>query len=91
MSELTDQDKQIAIAEKSREQSEAQAAADITRQKAVKESELVQTVRETAIAERSKEVEIVKAKESAEKQVISVTVAAEAEKKLQKTSPNRYG
>ena len=79
-SELTEQDKQIAIAEKSREQSEAQAAADIARQKAVKESELVQTVRETSIAERSKEVEIVKAKESAEKQAISVTVAAEAEK-----------
>lgn len=78
--ELTDQDKQIAIAEKSKEQSEAAAAADVARQEAVKESEQVQTVRETAIAERSKEVEIVKAKESAEKQAISVTFAAEAEK-----------
>jgi uncharacterized membrane protein YqiK len=78
--ELADQDKQIAIAEKSREQSEAQAEADVARQKAVKEAEQVQTVRDTAIAERSKEVELVKARESAEQQAIRITVAAEAEK-----------
>lgn len=78
--ELAGQDKQIAIAEKSREQSEAQAEADIARQKAVKEAEHVQTVRDTAIAERSKEVELVKARESAEQQAIRITVAAEAEK-----------
>ena len=78
--ELADQDKQIAVAEKSKAQSEAQAEADVARQKAVKESEQVQTVRETAIASRAKEVELVKAREAAEKQAISVTVAAEAEK-----------
>ena len=78
--ELADQDKQIAIAEKSKAHSEAQAQADVARQQAVKESEQVHTVRETAIAERAKEVELVKAREAAEKQAIGVTVAAEAEK-----------
>ena len=78
--ELADQDKQIAVAEKSKAQSEAQAQADVARQQAVKESEQVQTVRETAIAERAKAVELVKAREAAEQQAISVTVAAEAEK-----------
>lgn len=79
--ELADQDKQIAIAEKSREQSEAQAQADVARQTAVKEEETVLTVRETEIAERSKAVEVVKAREDAEKHAISITVAAQAEKK----------
>jgi uncharacterized membrane protein YqiK len=78
--ELAEQVKQIAVAEKSKEQSEAQAQADIARQKAVKEEETVRTVRETEVAERAKAVEVVKAREMAEKQAISVTVAAEAEK-----------
>ncbi|MDH5356625.1 MAG: flotillin family protein [Gammaproteobacteria bacterium] len=78
--EIADQDKEIAVAEKSKEKSQTQAEADIARQKAVKESEQVQTVRETAIAERKKEIQLVNAREEAEKQAISVTVAAEAEK-----------
>ena len=78
--ELAEQDKAIAIAEKTKEQSEAQAEADLARQKAVKESEMVNTVRETQIAERAKEVVLVKAREEAERQAIQVTVAAEAEK-----------
>lgn len=78
--ELAEQDKQIAVAEKTKAQSEAQAEADRARQKAVKEAEGVSTVRETEIADRAKAVELVKARESAERQAISVTVAAEAEK-----------
>ena len=78
--ELAEQDKAIAVAEKSKAQSEAQAEADRARQKAVKEAEAVQTVRETEVAERAKGVELVKAREDAERQAISVTVAAEAEK-----------
>ncbi len=78
--EIADQDKEIAVAEKSKEKSQTQAEADIARQKAVKESEHVQTVRETAIAERHKGIQLVNAREVAEKQAISVTVAAEAEK-----------
>lgn len=78
--EIAGQDKEIAVAEKSKEKSQMQAEADIARQKAVKESEHVQTVKETAIAERQKEIQLVNAREVAEKQAISVTVAAEAEK-----------
>jgi uncharacterized membrane protein YqiK len=78
--ELAEQDKAIAIAEKSKAQSEAQAEADQARQKAVKESEMVHTVRETEIAERTKQVVLVKAREEAEQQAIQITVAAEAEK-----------
>lgn len=78
--EIADQDKSIAVAEKSKEKSQAQAEADVARQKAVKESEQVQTVIETAIAERKKGIELVKAREDAEKQAIAITVAAEAEK-----------
>jgi uncharacterized membrane protein YqiK len=78
--EMAEQDKAIAIAEKTKAQSEAQAEADRARQKAVKEAEGVQTVRETEVAERTKAVELVKAHEAAERQAISVTIAAEAEK-----------
>ncbi|MDH5360603.1 MAG: SPFH domain-containing protein [Gammaproteobacteria bacterium] len=78
--EISEQDKAIAVAEKSKEKSQAQAEADIARQGAVKESEKVQTVKETAIAERKKEIEIIQAREDAEKQAIQLTVAAEAEK-----------
>lgn len=78
--EIADQDKAIAVAEKSKEKSQAQAEADVARQKAVKESEQVETVKETAIAERKKGIELVKAREDAEKQAIALTVAAEAEK-----------
>ena len=78
--ELAEQDKEIAVAERSKAQSEAQAEADRARQKAVKEAEVVQTVRDTEVAERAKAVELVKARESAERQAIAVTVAAEAEK-----------
>lgn len=78
--ELAEQDKAIAVAEKSRAQSEAQAEADKARQAAIREKELVDTVRETEIAERTKAVELVKAKETAEREAIKVTVAATSEK-----------
>ena len=78
--ELTEQDKEIAIAEKSKALSESMAEADRARQEATKEQEIVQTVRETEVAERAKAVELVKAREAAERQAISITVAAEAEK-----------
>jgi uncharacterized membrane protein YqiK len=78
--ELAEQDRAIAIAEKSRAQSEAQAEADRARSIAVKEEEAVVTVRETEIAERAKQVELVKARENAEREAIKIKIAAEAEK-----------
>lgn len=78
--ELAEQDRSIAIAEKSKEESVAAAEADKARAEAVRASEQVITVRETAKAERQKDVELVEARQAAEKQAISVTVAADAQK-----------
>ncbi|MCP3940476.1 MAG: flotillin family protein [Desulfobacteraceae bacterium] len=78
--ELAEQDKAIAIAERSRAQSEAQAEADRARAIAVKEEEAVKTVRDTEIAERTKAVELVKARENAEREAIKIKIAADTEK-----------
>lgn len=78
--ELAEQDRAIAIAEKSRAESEAKAQADLARAQAVKAEEEVITVRETQRAERAKAVELVAAKQAAEKDAIAITVAAEASK-----------
>ncbi len=77
---LQDQDRHIALATKSREESEAQADADRARAQAVEAEEAVVTVREQAKAEREKVIELVEARKRAERDAISMTVAAEAEK-----------
>ena len=79
--ELAEQERAIAVAEKSRAESEAKAQADQARAQAVKAEEEVLTVRETQRAEREKAVELVAAKQAAEKDAIAITVAAEAGKK----------
>ncbi|MDJ0908711.1 MAG: flotillin family protein [Woeseiaceae bacterium] len=78
--ELAEQEKSIAVAEKSKAESIAQAEADKARALAVKEEEGVRTVRQVETAEREKEVELVQARQAAETDAISITVAAEAEK-----------
>ena len=78
--ELAEQDRAIAVAEKSRAESEAKAEADKARAAAVREEESVITVRETERAERAKAVELIAAQEAAQKEAIALTVAAEAEK-----------
>jgi len=78
--ELSEQDRNIAIAEKSKEQSIAQAQADIARAEAVKAQEQVVTVREKEKAERQKVIELVEARQIAERDAISIKVGAEAEK-----------
>ncbi|NHB57713.1 flotillin family protein [Acinetobacter sp. 194] len=78
--ELAEQDRAIAIAEKSRAESEAKALADQARAQAVKAEEEVVTVRETQRAERLKAVELVAAKQAAETDAIAITVAAAASK-----------
>ena len=79
--EIAEQDRAIAIAEKSKAESEAKAQADKARAEAVKAEEEVVTVRETQRAERQKAVELVAAKQAAEKDAIAITIAAEADKK----------
>jgi uncharacterized membrane protein YqiK len=78
--DIAEQDKAIAIAEKSKEQSVAQAEADKARAAAVREEENVITVRETEKAERVKAVELVEARKQAEREAIAIEVAAEAQK-----------
>lgn len=76
--ELAEQDRAIAIAEKSKEQSMAQAQADAARAEAVRAEELVVTVRDSEIAERQKKIELIEASKQAERDAISITVAATA-------------
>lgn len=79
--QLAEQERAIAIAEKSRAQSEAQAAADLARAGAVQAEEQVGTVREIERAERQKKIELVEAAKKAERDMIGITIAAQAEKK----------
>lgn len=78
--ELAEQDRAIAVAEKSKAQSEALAAADAARAQAVKAAEQVDTVREVERAERQKRIELVEASKEAEREQIAITIAAKADK-----------
>ncbi|MCH6255185.1 SPFH domain-containing protein [Puniceicoccaceae bacterium K14] len=78
--DVSSQEAAIIVAKKSEEQSQAEAEAAIARANFVREEEQVVTVRKTAVANREKEIELIKAREDAEKQAIDITVAAEAEK-----------
>ncbi len=79
--ELASQNRDIAVAQKSREKSEAEAAADEARAIAAKAAELVTTARETERADRDKQIELIEARKKAEMQAIGLVVAAEAEKR----------
>lgn len=78
--ELAEQERAIAIAEKSKAQSEAQALADQARAIAAKAEEQVTTAREAERAERAKQIELVKASQEAEREAIVLTTAARAKK-----------
>ncbi|MFT6008658.1 MAG: putative membrane protein YqiK [Parasphingorhabdus sp.] len=78
--EIARQEQQIAIQNKSREESQAKAEADAARAKAVAAEEQVITARQTEIAERDKRIELIEAAKQAERQAIGVKVEAEAEK-----------
>ena len=78
--EMAEQDKAIAIAEKTKAQSEAQALADVARALAARAEEQITTARQTEIAERQKSIELVEATKQAQREAIGITVGAEAEK-----------
>ena len=78
--EIARQDTQIAIANKSREQSDADAAAYLARAEAVKAEEGVNTARQVAVAEREKNIQLIEASKEAEQNAIAVKVSASAEK-----------
>jgi len=78
--EIANQDAKIAISTKSREQSEADAAANQALSEAVKAEELVKTAREVAVAERDKQIQLIDAAKGAEQQALTIRVAALAER-----------
>jgi uncharacterized membrane protein YqiK len=78
--ELAEQGRSIAIAERSRAQSEAQAAADAARAEAVTAEERVFSAREMEIAERRKSIELVAARQEAEREAIRMRLEAEVGK-----------
>lgn len=78
--EVANQNRDIVIAEKSKEQAAAQADADRARADAVKAEEQVVTVRETEKSERQKQIELIEARKVAERDAIAIQVKAEAEK-----------
>lgn len=78
--EIARQDMAIAIANKSKEQSVADAQANQARADAVKAEEGVNTARQVAVAEREKNIQLIEASKEAEQQAIAVKVSASAEK-----------
>jgi uncharacterized membrane protein YqiK len=78
--ELAEQQRAIAVAEASKSQSEAQAEAELARAKAVAAEEKVFSARETEVAQRRKEIELIQAAQDAERDALRIKVAAEAEK-----------
>jgi len=68
------------VAHESKNQSEAQAAADIARATAVAAEEKVFTAREVEAAERRKVIELIAAAQEAEREALRLTHAASAEK-----------
>lgn len=79
--QLEEQESVIAVAEKSRAQSDAQAAAESARAAMIAAQEKVHTTRDLEIAERRKRVEVIAAQQEAERDVVKILAKAEAEKK----------
>jgi uncharacterized membrane protein YqiK len=78
--EIEEQERMIAIAAKSKEQSEAQTAAEEARKRMVEAQEGVISARERQIAERRKQIDLIDAAQQAERNAIKVTSLAAAEK-----------
>lgn len=77
---LARQAQNIAISEKSRDESRAQAEANEARAKAVQAEEGVTTAKATAIAARDKDIALIAAERNAQEGAIGIKVQAEAER-----------
>ncbi len=78
--EIEEQERLIAIAAKTKEQSEAQTEAEEARKRMVEAQESVISARERQIAERRKQIDLIDAAQQAERNAIKVTSLAAAEK-----------
>jgi len=77
--ELAEQQRAIAVARESEAQSVAQAAADTARATAVAAEEKVFTAREVEMAERKRTIDLIGARQEAEREALRLTTAAHAE------------
>lgn len=77
---LARQGQQIAVSERSRDESRAKAEADTARAEAITAEEGVITAKQTAIADREKSIALIEAQRVAEQGAIGVRVKAEAER-----------
>ncbi|MDP3527573.1 MAG: flotillin domain-containing protein, partial [Hoeflea sp.] len=82
--QIEEQAREIAVAGKSRERSEAQAIAEAARGKMVEAQEKVQTIRDTEIATRQKAIELLEAQKVAEAEGARNRILAEADKAVAK-------
>lgn len=80
VTEIASQTKAIAIAAKSEQQSQAEARASDAQTDAVRAQQNVETMRQTAVADRSKQVALIAAAQDAETKAVELTVRARAEK-----------
>jgi uncharacterized membrane protein YqiK len=78
--ELAEQQRAIAVAKESEALSVAQADAEVARAHAVTAEEKVFTAREVETAERKKAIDLIGARQSAEREGLRLTLAAAAEK-----------
>lgn len=79
--QIEEHDSVIAVANKSKEQSEAQTEAETARALMVEAQERVVTIRETEVAERRKRIAVIAASQAAEGEAVRMKILAEAEKK----------
>jgi flotillin len=77
--QIADQERAIAIANKSKAQSEADAQAQLAKAEATKAEQAVVTAAEVARAERERQIVVIAAKQDAEREATRVTVAASAQ------------
>ena len=80
VTEIANQTKSIAIAAKSEQQSQAEARANDALAEAVRAQQNVETTRQTAEADRAKQVALIAAAQDAETKAVELTVQAKAEK-----------
>ncbi len=78
--EVADQERQIIVARKSEEESQARASADNACAEANKASEAIETARAVAEAERQKRIALIEAEKEAERQATAIRLAATAKK-----------
>ncbi|NEI69944.1 flotillin family protein [Rhizobium lusitanum] len=78
--QIVAQESAIAVANKSREESEARAKAEAARALAIAAEEKVGTAKAVEIADREKQIAVIDAQKRAQTQATAVTIAAEAEK-----------